>query len=430
MDGQRLSRDRADRDSPGIGTLRTILGTLESRLATGSIGPRLITERVRHRLSSWSAGSRLKLEGTRDGRVYATVNRRVLAEEERGTFVERGTVPAPREERSDLAGRLRTGRTLKPLVEAITGAFPTANVWPLSDGRLVATVDRWLLASADGGGAWTVTGRLPPSSGPMGVLPSAFCTTEEALYLGEYPLGDDAARVRTSTDGGGTWSTALVLPEVRHVHSVQIDPYTGDLWLTTGDAGDECRIGRLVDGVFERVGGGDQRWRAVELVFTPGAVLWGMDSVYEPTNPIFRLPRGEVGRPDPTPEPCHVLPSSVYYGEGFTVDGVRWAAFSTADEAGGDSTAPGDRGGNRSGGATVVAASSATDFTEWHELASYEKRPVPADRTPLDGRVPSANAYVFLASVEGRGLVVNPFNTAAESGTLQWYPPRFFDELE
>lgn len=412
MGGQQRAGVRADNDTSGDRRPGAISGGAGTRLTPGS------------------AGFHLKVEGIHDGRVYATANRRLLVEDGQGRFVERGTVPAPHEGWSDVAARLRTGRVLKPLVETLTGAFPTTNVWPVSDERLVATVGRWLLASGDGGATWTVTGRLPRSSGPMGVLPSAFCATEAALYLGEYPLGDDTARVRESTDDGSTWSTARSLPDVRHVHSIQVDPYTGQLWLTTGDAGAECRIGRLVDGRFERVGGGDQRWRAVELVFTPDAVLWGMDSVYEQTNPIFRLPRDQFGEPDPTPEPLHELSSSIYYGEGFTVDGVRWAVFSTAAEVGGDSTAPGDRGRNRSGGASVVAASSATDFAEWHELATYEKRPVPADRVPLEGRVPSANAYVFLASAEGRGLVVNPFNTATESGTVEWYPPRYFDERE
>lgn len=370
----------------------------------------------------------MKLQALRDDRVYATDGRRLLVEDERGTFDERGRLPAPREGWTDVRAHLENGR-LKPLVEAVTGSFPTVNVWPARESRLVATTDRWILASGDGGATWSVTGRLPDSSGPMGVLPSAFCTTDEALYLGEYPLGDETPRVLASTDGGESWETVAALPGVRHVHAVQVDPYTGELWVTTGDADEECRVGRLVDGQFEPVGGGDQRWRAVELAFTADAVLWGMDSVYEPTNPVVRLRREDVGESDPSLEVLHELSSSVYYATAFAVDGVRWVAFSTAGEAGPDSTAPGDEQRTCSEGARVVAASSASEFTEWHELASYEKRRVPADAPLLDGRLPSANAYVFLAGSDERGLVVNPYNTATDGGTLRVFSPRYFAAL-
>jgi len=370
----------------------------------------------------------VKLQAVAGGRVYATDGRRLLVDDGDWSFDERGRLPAPHDGLLDVESRLKTGRYLKPLLAAVTGAFPTVNVWPAGGGRLVATTDRRILASGDGGDTWRVTGRLPASSGPMGVLPPAFCAADDGLYLGEYPLGDEPPDVLRSTDGGDSWTTAASLPGVRHVHSVQVDPYTGALWVTTGDADAECQVGRLVDGRFRPVGGGDQRWRAVELAFTPDAVLWGVDSVYEPTNPIVRLARADVGEPDPPLEVLHELSSSVYFATTLAVDGVRWVVFSTAGEPGNDSTAPEGARRNCSGDATVVAASAASGFTEWHELARYEKRPVPADA--LGGRLPRANAYVFLGASDERGLVTNPYNTAPDGETLRAYTPRFFAQLE
>ncbi len=79
----------------------------------------------------------------------------------------------------------------------------------------------------------------------MGVLPSTVCQTDEAVYLGEYPLDSAVTpRVLRSTDRGEIWSSVLQLDGVRHIHAVQFDPYTHEIWLATGDRDSECRIGR------------------------------------------------------------------------------------------------------------------------------------------------------------------------------------------
>lgn len=513
------------------------------------------------------AGGDVKLQAVRGDHVYVTAGRRLVAATGDWTFDERGRLPPPREGPTDLAGWLQG--ELKPLVSAVTGAFPTANVWPVGDGALVATVGRRVLHSPDGGATWTTAARLPASSPPAGVLPPAFCATGEACYLGEYPLDGERPRIRRSTDGGATWETVTWLPDVRHVHAVQADPYTDDVWVTTGDADAECRVGRLVDGRLVPVGGGSQRWRAVELAFTPDAVLWGVDSVYAGSNPILRLDRRDVGAveagqgaapaaparsptaaagsgpsgsagdadapaggrgvtdgddpggadtdvadavdgdaggvgdadvadavdadvsravdgdasgavdgdaggavgadvagagdadaggrgpdadggdgpgpvvgrspaaatataPDPAASPdletLHELDSSVFFAASLAVDGTQWVVFATAAESGGDSTAPPGAEQRTAGVARVVAASADTAFREWHELASYDRRRVPADR--VGPRAPSATGYAFVGASDERGLVVNPYNTATDHGTLRRFPPAYFAALE
>lgn len=360
---------------------------------------------------------RVKLQGVRDGTLYASAYDRILREIEPGRLRPVGRLPVPDD--ASLDHRLRTSRRLKPLVERGVGRFPTVNVWPLPDDVLLATAGRYLFRSADGGRSWRRVHLLPPSSGPMGVLPTGVCYDEarDAVYLGEYVLDDDATpRVLVSRDRGRTWQTALALPEVRHVHAVQVDPHTGDVWVTTGDTDAESRIGRLRDdGTLDVVGSGSQRWRAVELAFTPDAILWGMDCVYAESNPLLRLDRDALNDGQPTPETVHEVANSVYYAATIDLGDVQWVAFSTAIGAGRDSTAP-DESSSVSGPAQVLAASSASEFTDWFELGAYRRASAPADH--LD-RVPSANAYVFLAADSDRGLFVNPYNTRTADGTIR-----------
>jgi len=368
----------------------------------------------------------MKLEGCTGGALYGSSGRTILRERESGSFEAVGSLPSPDWRADGLRRAVETTRPWKSAAERLVGAFPTTNVWRLGSGGWLATAGDRLFASHDGGGTWRASRRLPRSSGTAGVLPSAVCHHDGVTDLGEYPLDPDATpRVLRSTDGGRTWETLLSLPSVRHVHAVQVDPVTGERWVTTGDTDEACRIGRIRDGTFEPVGGGSQAWRAVELVFTEAAVMWGMDCAYADENRIFALDRENV---EGGPESLHAVSGSVYYGESIEIGGTTWAAFSTAVEVGADASAPDETTTVRP--AKVVAASAETGFSTWHEITTYRKRTRPVDR--LDGwlSLPSANAYVFLASDPDLGLFFNPYNTATDHGRVLRIPPERFERLE
>jgi hypothetical protein len=78
------------------------------------------------------------------------------------------------------------------------------------------------------------------------------------------------------------WNIAYeFLPgQIRHIHSLQKDPYTGKLWICTGDKDNEAMIGWSNNnfGSINPIGKGSQIWRACQLVFTEEAVLWGTDT--------------------------------------------------------------------------------------------------------------------------------------------------------
>lgn len=344
-----------------------------------------------------------------------------------------GTLPRAR---GTVRGRLLTGWPGR-VTAATVGQVSTATVHRLGESVWLATVDTDLFVSTGGAETWRRRHRLPADSGPSGVLPSAVASRGSRVYVGEYPLGGTEPRVLRSADRGRTWQTGLSMPDVRHVHAVQHDPYGDELWVTTGDADDECLIGRLrgaegADGGsgderlrLDRVGGGSQEWRAVELAFTPEAVVWGVDCGYAPTNRIYRLDRARLGEPSPVPEPVGAVDASVYHAATLTVDGDRWVVLTTAVETGDDRSAPAREttGGSL---ARVVAAASRTDYTRWHDLASFRRRRRPADRIP---GVPAANSYVYVAAGPDAGLVLNPVNTERADGRLLRVPPSEFRAL-
>lgn len=106
------------------------------------------------------------------------------------------------------------------------------------------------------------------------------------LYYGEYPtrtMGpEDTVRIYRSTDHGRSWHVAHEFPGgfARHIHAVQWDPLARLLWVSTGDTDEESRIGYSSDRgrSFHWVGSGDQRFRAVSLLFQSDRVRWAMDA--------------------------------------------------------------------------------------------------------------------------------------------------------
>lgn len=373
----------------------------------------------------------MRLHGLYDGRLYGSAYHTLYAETRPGRFAVTGHLANPLCGRDYLRSQALTARFPKRFVEGVVGAFPTTNVWALPEDAVLATLDRWVLRSPDGGSSWRPVRELPRSSGPMGVLPTALCRDGDRLLLGEYPLGDEVPKVLESTDNGRSWATLCSLPDVRHVHSIQADPYSDDVWVTTGDADEECHVARLrEDGGaagLDTVGTGSQRWRAVELAFTPEAVLWGMDCTYAEDNHLLRVARDDLDD-DPDPEVVGTASGSVFYSATWEHEGTQWVAFSTALETGLDSTSPDDRRVNRTASADVVVSSSAVGFERWETLASYGKRRALADYT--GGRLPAASTYVYLAASDDRGLFVNPYNTDRHDGRVRQYRPEVFGGMD
>jgi hypothetical protein len=134
-----------------------------------------------------------------------------------------------------------------------------------------------------------------------------------AIYFGEYTTepGAHPVCIWKSSDEGRTWHEAFEFPvgTVRHIHTVQFDPYGRAIWVGTGDRNDECYVGASHDGAatFRWIAQGAQTYRTCGFVFFPSVVLWGMDADHKP-NRLIRLQR-ERG----TMDSHAALPGATFY---------------------------------------------------------------------------------------------------------------------
>lgn len=132
------------------------------------------------------------------------------------------------------------------------------------------------------------------------------------VYYGEYGVSRLAdSRILRSTDDGKTWDIYYSFPKggtpggVRHIHTVQFDEYSKNVWCATGDGNDECHIGYFqLGGNFHSIGTGAQMWRVCSLVFTDRFVYWGADAPGGPCG-VYRWSRqnGSVERVCELPGP-------------------------------------------------------------------------------------------------------------------------------
>lgn len=169
--------------------------------------------------------------------------------------------------------------------------FLFTNVVKLPDGRTFVAFDRDIGVLGDDG-----IHRLAGLVRPSRILRSACAVFDGALFFGEYLSNAERGPMRIYRLAPGATQVEVVhifsSGEVRHIHGLYQDPYTHSLWCLTGDRGDECRMLRSDDGceTLELVGGGDESWRAVSLLFRESALYYATDAEFA-TNRIYRLDR-------------------------------------------------------------------------------------------------------------------------------------------
>lgn len=142
--------------------------------------------------------------------------------------------------------------------------------------------------------------------------PLSFAYDGKNLYYGEYRSNPERSCIalQHSVDGGITWSTYVRYFGIRHIHGVYYDPYDKVLWMTTEDYDDECGIWRSRGLVpeFEKVVGGSQQYRAIQLLFDKDYVYYGTDTPLE-KNYICR-----INRKTKQVASLQAVGSSVFYG--------------------------------------------------------------------------------------------------------------------
>lgn len=186
-----------------------------------------------------------------------------------------------------------------PILRQIFRYEELCEVFPLRSGAILAFAGGYLWRSTNDGRVFCQVDRVRGFGlgRGRGIMPKAFAEDRDgAVYYGEYYRNrrHEPVCIHRSLDDGKTWEVVCRFGagDILHVHSLSVDPYTNNLWVTTGDRDQECVIAYSVDkGLnFHVVGKGSQQWRAVDLIFTQNSIYWGTDSpAYQ--NWICRLDR-------------------------------------------------------------------------------------------------------------------------------------------
>jgi len=211
------------------------------------------------------------------------------------------------------------------------GRLSFYNVAPLHDG-VFFTFDR-CVGILKGNRVQYLDGMKRPTRVLRGGLA---VTPEGEVYFGEYVFNDarheihiyrwrpraDAVEIAYTFRAGA----------VRHIHSVQWDPFTERLLIATGDVDDECRILLATPdfNTIESLGRGDEDFRAVCPLPTVNAIYYGTDAQYR-QNRLFR-----IARDGGTPLPLADVNGPVFYCARFG----KWQLFATSAEMCPSQTSP------------------------------------------------------------------------------------------
>ena len=121
-----------------------------------------------------------------------------------------------------------------------------------------------------------------------GSRPMNLCQSKDGtIYYGEYCYNPERRpmRIFQSKDNGDTWSVAYTFGdgEINHIHGIFNDPYTGRLWVATGDDDKACIFGYTEDGFKTLIKQyeGTQQYRVCVPLFTEDEIIFATDSQYE-----------------------------------------------------------------------------------------------------------------------------------------------------
>jgi hypothetical protein len=158
-----------------------------------------------------------------------------------------------------------------------------------------------------------------------GSRPLKVCSDGHKIYYGVYIGNEERKPIKLFAYSleEKKWSIYHTFTNIRHIHGVFWDEYESSIWVTTGDLDHESTIWKFNNiGKPEKVVGGSQQTRAVDLLFNEESIFYATDAPDEP-NYIYRLDR-ESGNT----EQLKKVGGPVFYGRK-TGD---WLFFSTVVE--------------------------------------------------------------------------------------------------
>lgn len=132
--------------------------------------------------------------------------------------------------------------------------------------------------------------------GDQGIFSNGLLQTEsETLFFGEYfnNESDTSVSIYLSRNHGKSWEIKNQFPahKIRHIHTIQEDPYTKKLWLTTGDEGGNYIYWSTDEfSTLNPIGFGETYF-TTQLLFTEENIYWGSDTESKTHSGIYRWSR-------------------------------------------------------------------------------------------------------------------------------------------
>jgi len=129
----------------------------------------------------------------------------------------------------------------------------------------------------------------------QGSQPIHIASIGDTVYYGQYLRDPNKPPIKLlcSSPPYSSWTPVKIFDDIRHIHGVFRDPYTGSIWVTTGDDDKESKILQFSEENFEVQFSleGSQTYRTVTLLFDEEYIYYGTDTPRE-KNFIYRFRRG------------------------------------------------------------------------------------------------------------------------------------------
>ena len=207
---------------------------------------------------------------------------KILKRTNNNTYYELGTIPNEIISKILIKNRL-ISRGLRLGISQIKKIFDT---------KILIFSNRYLILTNE---KFSDFQRVDIPSRSFQLLDHNICYSGRFVYFGEYFSNIRREKVFIyQSEDGLNWRVALTFPikSIRHVHSIQYDPFEKKIWFSTGDFRDEVIIAKsnYDFSSIEEIGRGTQRYRTLEFLFSEKYVYWGMDSEIE-DNYLVRFDR-------------------------------------------------------------------------------------------------------------------------------------------
>jgi hypothetical protein len=156
------------------------------------------------------------------------------------------------------------------------------NLYTLSDGTELIIAKKGIFKRQPTNKSFIKCFKVTRGSRPLNL-----CIDQNSkIFFGEYfrNKSRDKVFIYCSSDKGVSWQICYIFKEreIKHVHGIFFDPFTGRKWIVTGDNENECIIGYTEDDFKSLIitFRGGQEFRVCTLLFYESFIVFATDSPF------------------------------------------------------------------------------------------------------------------------------------------------------